>query len=167
MGSAKIESSACFQLPTGIITVVMTCHFHGTCSANHDLQQQQARSVNVQCGLSELRSFEEVKKLEQALTTLIYRAGHIHRAKHQRSQKAYAMIWKENRDIPQEIMEMGADSIEAGSLRFFANKDKEAYEQLSPKTKGLAIWAGADFITPEVKEQLPSCTHRVCFTSHP
>lgn len=76
------------------------------------------------------------------------------------------MIWKENMDNPQKIMEMGADSIEAGSLRFFAKKDKEAYEQLSPKTKGSAKWAGADFITPEVKEQLPSCTRRVCFSAH-
>ena len=120
----------------------------------------------MQCGLSELRSFEEVKELEQALTTLIYRAGHIHKAKHGRSKKAYAMPRKENRDIPQEIMEMGADSIEGRSLTFFAKKDKEAFEQLSPKTKGLAIWAGAEFITPEVKEQLPSCTQRVRFSCH-
>ena len=133
----------------------MTCHFHGTCSANHDLKQQQARSVNVQCGLSELRSFEEVKKLEQALTTLIYRAGHIHRAKHQRSQKAYAMIWKENRDIPQEIMEMGADSIEAGSLRLFANKDKEAYEHIEYASESTL----ADF-------PWPACTSpKVCVDS--
>ena len=120
----------------------------------------------MQCGLSELRSFEEVKELEQALTTLIYRAGHIHIAKQSRRKKAYAMIWKENKDIPQEIMEMGADSIEAGSSTFFDKKDKEAYEQLSPKTKGLAIWSEAEFITPEVKEQLPSCTRRVCFSNH-
>ncbi|DBA99936.1 TPA: hypothetical protein ACH3X1_013817 [Trebouxia sp. C0004] len=33
-------------------------------------------------------------------------------------------------------MEMGVGSIEAGSLTFFAKKDKEAFEQLSPKTKG-------------------------------
>ena len=96
----------------------------------------------------------------------MYRAGDIHKAKYGRSKKGYAIIWKENRDIPQEIMEMGADSIAAGLLRFFAKKDKEAYEQLSPKTKELAIWAGAEFMTPEVKEQLPSCTQRVCFSTH-
>ncbi|KAL0030694.1 hypothetical protein WJX77_002419 [Trebouxia sp. C0004] len=37
-------------------------------------------------GLSELRSFEEVKELEQALTSLIYRAGHIHKAKRAESE---------------------------------------------------------------------------------
>ncbi len=131
----------------------MTCHFHGTCSANHDLQQQQARSVNVQCGLSELRSFEEVKKLEQALTTLIYRAGHIHRAKHQRSQKAYAMIWKENRDIPQEIMEMGADSIEAGSLPIRTRRPMSTSSMLQSPL--LLIFHGQLVVHPKFVLTLP------------
>jgi len=46
----------------------------------------------VQAGLSETRTFEEVRDLVQALKTLIDRAGGIHRARLERNQKASALI---------------------------------------------------------------------------
>lgn len=114
-----------------------------------------------QAGLSDTRTFTEVQELEQALKILIYRAGGIHKAKSARTQNATAMVFKQDVDIPIEVMVNPTGSIEAGAQQYFAQHESQELRQQSPRARGLAVWADAAIITPEIRKQLPSCTHRV------
>ena len=92
---------------------------------------------------------------------LIYRAGGIKKARRERGTKAYRMLMDKDTDIPDEVMPYCNYGIEDGFNGYYANQEKKAQEQLSPRSQGLAIWADAEVITDQVVEQLPACTHRV------
>ena len=55
----------------------------------------------------------------------------------------------------------GSGSVKEGARQHIAQKEKQAHALLSPRAKAVAIWADAEFITPEIRNQLPACMHRV------
>ncbi len=115
----------------------------------------------VQGGLSETRTFEEVRDLVQALKLLIDRAGGIRKARDERNQKASALIDMEDDRAAFGLYLSGNGSVKEGARQHIAQKEKQAHDLLSPKAKAVAIWADAEFITPEIRSQLPACMHRV------
>ena len=115
----------------------------------------------MQAELGNTRTVAEVEQLEEALKLLIYRNGNIKKAKNERSAKAFHMMMDMDQDIPAEVMPFCLHGVEAGFYKYYAHKDREAHEQLSPRSKGLTVWADAELITDQIKEQLPTCTHRV------
>ncbi len=117
--------------------------------------------VSLQAGLSDTRTLEEVQELEQALKTLIYRAGGIRKAKSSRSKQATQMIFRADEDIPYEVMVNPTGSVEAGAHAYLAKQEKLALDQLNPTAKDLAVGAGSQLITPAIRQQLPLCVHKV------
>ena len=58
----------------------------------------------------------------------------------------------------------GSGSVKEGARQHIAQKEKQAHALLSPRAKAVAIWADAEFITPEIRSQLPACMHTYCIT---
>lgn len=117
--------------------------------------------LSLQAGLVGVRSEEEVQQLETALKLLIYRAGGIQEAARLRAIEAAQMVFRDENEIPYEVMVNSTGSIEGGALMWYAKQDKLAHEQLSPGSKKLAVWADAPFINAEVMKQLPIHAHKV------
>lgn len=111
--------------------------------------------------LSDTRTLEEVQELEQALKSLIYRAGGIRKAKSSRSEEATQIVFRADEDIPYEVMVNPTGSVEAGAHAYLAKQEKLAHDQLDPRAKDLAVGAGFQLITPAIRQQLPSCVHKV------
>ena len=101
-----------------------------------------------QAGLSETRTFEEVRDLVQALNFLMDRAGGIHKARGERNQKASALIDMEDDRAAFGLYLSGNGSVKEGARWHVVQKEKQAHDLLSPKAKAVAIWADAEFITP-------------------
>ena len=118
----------------------------------------------VQAGLSETRTFEEVRDLVQALKFLIDRAGGIRKARDERNQTASALIDMEDDRAAFGLYLSGNGSVMEGTRWHVAQKEKQAHDLLSPKAKAVAIWADAEFITPDIRSQLPACMHTYCIT---
>lgn len=102
-----------------------------------------------------------MQKRQEPLKLLIDRNGNMKKAKNERSAKAFHMMMDMDKDIPIEVMPFCTDGVEAAFYRYYALKDREAHEQLSPRSRGLAVWADAELITDKIKEQLPTSTHMV------
>ena len=97
----------------------------------------------------------------QALNFLMDRAGGIHKARGERNQKASALIDMEDDRAAFGLYLSGNGSVMEGTRWHVAQKEKQAHDLLSSKAKAVAIWADAEFITPEIRSQLPACMHRV------
>lgn len=96
----------------------------------------------------------------QALKLLIDRAGGIRKARNERNEKASALIDMEDDRAAFDLYLSGNGSVKEGARQHIAQKEKQAHDHLSPKAKAVAIWADAEFITPEIRSQLPPCMHR-------
>ncbi|DBB16698.1 TPA: hypothetical protein ACH3X3_014944 [Trebouxia sp. C0006] len=121
----------------------------------------RSKKVWRKAALSDTRTLEQVQELEQALKTLIYRAGGIRKAKSSRSEQATQMVFSADEDIPYEVMVNPTGYVEAGAHAYLAKQEKLAHDQLDPTAKDLAVGAGSQLITPAIQQQLPSCVHKV------
>lgn len=70
------------------------------------------------------------------------------------------MLGRDSKDIPSIIFHWDQGVVN-GAHRLFAEQEQEAVSQMPAQEQGLFVWADADLITPEVKEQLPPHTQRV------
>ena len=114
----------------------------------------------LQSGVTRVRTLEEVCELERAMVLLIDRRAAINAAGLVRDRKAGAMLHRDSEDIPSIIFCWG-QGVVSGAHRLFAEQEEEEVSRMPAHDRGLFIWADADLITPEVKQQLPSHTHRV------
>ena len=107
------------------------------------------------------RTEQEVQELETALKLLIYRFGGIKEARELREEKASQMVFKDENEIPYEVMVNPTGSISEGAKLYYAKQDRLNQAQLSPRSKQLTISADSKFITDAVTKQVPSCARKV------
>lgn len=119
----------------------------------------KARAM-LQSGMIPIRTLEEICELESAMTLLIHRRAAINAAGLVRCRRAGAMLERDSKDIPSIIFSRDQGVVN-GAHRLFAEEEQEAVSQMPAQEQGLFVWADADLITPEVKEQLPPHTQRV------
>lgn len=106
------------------------------------------------------RTLEEVCEVEHALMLLIHRKAAIHAALRVRRRQADDRLEKDSKDIA-SILFHRDQGVVSGANRLLAEDEEERVSQMPAREQGLFIWANAELITPEVREQLPPHTHRV------
>lgn len=111
--------------------------------------------------MDDCRTEEEVQELTAALRLLIYRSGGIKEARESREEKATQMVFKDENEIPREVMVNPTGSISEGAKLYYAKQDRLKQAQLSPGSKQLGVTANSTFITAGVTQQVPSCAHKV------
>lgn len=116
--------------------------------------------VRRRAGLDDCRTEEEVQELTAALRLLIYRSGGIKEARESREEKATQMVFKDENEIPREVMVNPTGSISEGAKLYYAKQDRLKQAQLSPGSKQLGVTANSTFITAGVTQQVPSCAHK-------
>lgn len=132
-----------------------------TCSPLTDQPDKIGLLATLQAGLEDSRTEEEVQELTTALKLLIYRSGGIKEAREGREEKATQMVFKDENEIPCEVMVNPTGSISEGAKLYYAKQDRLQQAQLSPRSKQLKVTADSTFITAAVTKQVPSCAHKV------
>ncbi len=115
--------------------------------------------MSSQAGLAAARSIREVEDAETALQLLVTRAAGIHEAKVARIRSVLS-------DVKQQFpIECYRERIAGFWGRFVYTElvvaERLKQERRSPTQQGLAVWAEADLVTPEILEQIPVCLRKV------